>query len=316
MDKILTQEEIDALFSAVKEPKEPKEEAQKEVTPFDFRRPDRIAREQIRAIYLAHDYFARSLSSSLSAFLRAFVEVKLASIEQVPYADFLQSLPEQTYVTSILMNPLNGAAALEINPSLVFPMIDIILGGPGQPLKEQREISEIEQTIAEAVLKILLRDLQEAWKPIIDLRLEIDRAETKPQLLQIVAPGEVVVSVTFNAKLGENVGTINLAIPALMLKLGKQNFSQSWSLRRKAITTADVNKIKALVQKAPVSVRAEIRGTHITVKDIINLEKGDVVRFDNKATDPVFATIGGIPKFTGEIMVFQNKKALKVVSAD
>jgi flagellar motor switch protein FliM len=320
MDKILSQDEIDALFATMKGGGEGAELASgkgpsstKKIIPYDFKRPDRISKEQIRAIHLVHDYFSRNLSSSLSAYLRAFVEVVLVSVEQVSYSEFLQSLPEPTYFSSINMSPLNGAAALEINPSLIFPMIDMLLGGPGRPPKEEREITEIEQSVIEGVLKVVLRDLKEAWRPIVELSLAVDRTETKPQLLQIVAPSEAIVAIVFEIKVGDSRGTLNFGIPAIMLKMIKQNFTPNWSFRRKVSTTADISRIKELIQKVPVSVSADLPGIMITVEDLVTLSANDVIKFDHKVKEPVAIMVNGIPKFKGHIALLDGKRAVEVL---
>ncbi len=155
MDKILSQDEINALFSAMATEELPLASAaeppkdNRKINGYDFRRADRISQDQMRSLHLLHDYFARNFASSLSAYLRAFVDVTLVRVEQISYSDFLKTLPDPTLFNSVLMRPLDSNIALELNPSLVFPMIDILLGGPGTPCAVDRNLTEIEMNIIE-----------------------------------------------------------------------------------------------------------------------------------------------------------------------
>jgi flagellar motor switch protein FliM len=158
MEKVLSQEEINALFSAMSSddlsiPGQPEKSAPaRKIANYDFHRADRISQDQMRSIHLLHEHFGRNFASSLSAYLRAFVDVNMASLEQVSYSAFIKSLPDPTLFASIGMRPLDSNIALELSPSLAFPMIDMILGGPGRNLVESRNLTEIELNIIEGVI--------------------------------------------------------------------------------------------------------------------------------------------------------------------
>ncbi len=143
MERLLSQEEIDKVFRALRE-NGADDQARKAVS-YDFRRPDRIAKDQLRAIHVLHENFARNLASSLSAYLRAYVIVNLVSVEQLSFAEFSQCLPSPTCMVSLGMKPFDGNAVLEMNPTLVFPLLEMLLGGTGKAnMKMTREITEIE----------------------------------------------------------------------------------------------------------------------------------------------------------------------------
>ncbi len=243
MAKILSQEEVDALLKSHTKPAgkassggggersaapapAKKAQIQRKVTLYNFRRPDRVSREQMRSLHFMHDRFARNFSSSLSAYLRTITEVNLVSVEQLSYQEFLLSVPDPTCFNAISIRPLEGAFALEVNPQLVFPIIDKMLGGPGDALKALRTMTDIEQSIFDGVLKLALDDLREAWRGIIDLDFKIQARETSPQLIQIVAPNEVVLLVVFEVKMSTVVGMINLAIPSIILEPVASKFDQ------------------------------------------------------------------------------------------
>src|SRR5438045_3513073 len=165
-DRVLSQEEIDSVFRNVRDVPEDDDPA-KRAQPYDFRRPDRIAKDQLRAIHLLHENFARSLASSLSAYLRAYVAVNLISVEQLAFIEFTQVLPSPTTIAALGMKPYDGNAMLELSPALVFPIFEMLLGGTGQSgAKIDREITEIEWNILDGVLRIILNDLRAAWQPV------------------------------------------------------------------------------------------------------------------------------------------------------
>jgi flagellar motor switch protein FliM len=199
---VLSQEEIDNVFKKLRENAGDDDPGKKAVV-YDFRRPDRIAKDQLRAIHLLHENFARALASSLSAYLRAYVAVNLVSVEQLSFMEFTQCLPSPTCMISLGMRPFDGNAVMEINPTLVFPILEMLLGGSGKvATKINREITEIEQSIMEGLLRIVLHDLRTAWHAVTTIDFAIESFETEPQLLQILAPNEAVVAISMEVRIG------------------------------------------------------------------------------------------------------------------
>ena len=286
MDRVLSQEEIDALFQAMQGKDEkaaaaagpaaagPAAKPKKKVTPFDFRQSDRISKDLIRHLHMIHELFARNFSSSLSAYLRAFVEVNLVSVEQMSYSEFLQFIPEITSYNSISLKPLDGNIILEINPNLIFPMIDILLGGPGLPPMVKRGITEIENSLIEGIIQQALRDLREAWKPIIELDFQVEVSESKPQLLQVIAISETVVAIGFEMKFGDNRGMMNVAIPTILLKMIRHHFDQQYSFRRKEKHQANRERIERILHKVPMVLSGEVHGGHISIRDFLDMDVG------------------------------------------
>src|SRR5947209_4157084 len=207
---------------------------------FDFRRPDRIAKSQLRAIHQLHDNFVRNLVSSLSAYLRSYVIVNLVSVEQLSYSEFLECLPSPTCIASLGLKPYDGNAVLELNSSLIFPILEILLGGDGKlQFSANREITEIEQVLLDGLLRLILRDLHEAWTFVTPIDFTIDNIETEPQFLQILAPTEAVVAVAIEIRIGDSIGMMNIAMPSIIIKMMRQKFDQQWTLRKSAPTEAE-----------------------------------------------------------------------------
>ncbi|HEX9081305.1 MAG TPA: flagellar motor switch protein FliM [Holophagaceae bacterium] len=326
MAKILSQEEVDALLKShsratTKAPAgaapergaapapAKKAQAQRKVTLYNFRRPDRVSREQMRSLHFMHDRFSRNFSSSLSAYLRTITEVNLVSVEQLSYQEFLLSVPDPTCFNAISIKPLEGALALEVNPTLVFPIIDKMLGGPGEPLKQLRTMTDIEQSIFDGVLKLVLEDLRESWRGIIDLDFRIQARETSPQLIQIVAPNEVVLLVVFEVKMGPVSGMINLAIPSIILEPISTKFDQEmFTGYKKSSTFEEARLLMTSLKRCPMEAAAEIRGTNLRMEEVLQLKAGDLIPLTKRFDAELDLVVDGIPRFTGFVALDPNEK--------
>jgi flagellar motor switch protein FliM len=311
-NRILTKEEIDTIMRNLRDTGS--EDSQK-AQPYDFRRPDRIAKDQLRSIHLLHDNFARSLGSSLSAYMRAYVIVNLVSVEQLSFAEFAQCLPSPTLIVTLGMRPFDGNAVLELNPSLVYPLLEMMLGGNGKsPSKVSREVTEIERSILDGVFRIVLHDLKEAWSAVSQINFNIEAHETEPQLLQTLAPNEAVVAIGIEIRVGENSGMMNIGIPSIIIKMLRQKFDQQWSLRRTEATEEEHTRILNLLKPTEVFLDSRLEGPKLEVEDLLRLETGDVLRFDFALERPLSLLVNGTRKFQGHIVAKGNKKAFQVDS--
>jgi flagellar motor switch protein FliM len=311
-DRLLSQEEIDSVFRSLKE-KTRAEEASRKAVPYDFRRPDRIAKHQLRAIHLLHENFARNLASSLSAYLRAYVIVNLVSVEQLSFSEFSQCLPSPSCLVSLAMRPYDGNAVLEINPSLVFPILEMLLGGTGRSgVKINREITEIEQTILDGLYRIILHDLKQAWAPVTSIEFTIEARETEPQLLQIMSPNEAVLAIGLEVRMAENMGMMNIAMPSIIVKMLRQKFDQQWSVRRAESTPEEQARILRLIKPASLHLDVRLEGPTLPAEEILALEPGDVLVLDYPIERPVQVHINGVPKFRGLIGTTGRKRAFVV----
>ena len=312
-DRVLSQDEIDNVFRRVQD-RNVEIDMSKRAQPYDFRRPDRIAKDQLRSIHLLHENFARSLASSLSAYLRAYVMVNLVSVEQLSFMEFSQCLPSPTCIIALGMRPFDGNAVLEINPSLVFPILEMLLGGTGKPTgsKIMREITEIEQSILEAVYRIILHDLKDSWRQVTNIGFSIDSHETEPSRLQFLAPNEAVVAVSLEIRIGESAGMMNIGIPSIIIKMLRQKFDQGWSNRRTAASEEEQARVLRLIRPARVHVDARLQGPTLRVEDLLELKEGDLLAFDYSATKPINLLINGKLKYVGNVVSAGNKRAVQL----
>jgi len=326
MTKILTQEEVDALLKSHAKPARQASvaggghrvaapaltstaQAQRTATLYNFRRPDRVSREQMRSLHFMHDRFARNFSSSLSDYLRTSTEVNMVSVEQLSYQEFLLSLPDPTCFNAISIKPLEGTLALEVNPTLVFPIIDKMLGGPGEPLKVPRTMTYIEESIFDGILKLLLEDLRESWRGLADLDFRIQARETSPQLIQIVAPNEVVLRVVFEMKMGPACGMINLAIPSIILEPIAGRFDlEMFTGPKKSSTYDEARQLMASLKRCPMEAAAEIRGTSLSLEEVLQLKAGDLIPLTKRFDSELDLCVDGIPRFKGFVALDPNSK--------
>lgn len=311
-NRVLSQEEIDSVFRHLRE-SSAGEDLRKKALHYDFSRPDRIAKDQLRAIHLLHDNFTRNLASSLSAYLRAYVMVNLVSVEQLSFMEFSQCLPSPTCLVCLSLEPYDGNAVLELNPQLVFPILETLLGGTGKPAgKVTREITEIEQSILDGLFRIILHDLQEAWHAVTEIDFKVESHETEPQLLQILSPNEPVVAIGVEVRIGEVSGMMNLGIPSLIIKMLRQRFDQQWTLRKAESTVAEHNRIFNLIKPSLLHLDARLSGPTMSVEDVLRLQAGDVIRFDYAVDRPLDLHINGTLKYHGYVVGTGRKKAFQV----
>jgi flagellar motor switch protein FliM len=308
----LSQQEIDAVFQKT-QGRNADRTGSKRAALFDFRRPDRIAKSQLRAIHQLHDNFVRNLVSSLSAYLRSYLIINLVSVEQLSYSEFLECLPSPTCIASLGLKPYDGNAVLELNSSLIFPILEILLGGDGKlQFSAQREITEIEQVLLDGLLRLILRDLHEAWTFVTPIDFTIENIETEPQFLQILAPTEAVVAVAIEIRIGDSIGMMNIAMPSIIIKMMRQKFDQQWTLRKSASTDIEQQRVLDLIRPSSLPSEVLLSGPQVLLRDLINLDEGDVLNFEYPASRPLDLLLSGQTRYRGEMVSAGRRTAFRI----
>jgi flagellar motor switch protein FliM len=302
MAKILSQEEIDALLSG---PASPTPAAERKAAPigvsrYNFRRPDRVSKDQIHSLQMLHDRFARNISTSLSAYFRTMTEVAVVSVEQFSYSEYLMALSDPTAFYALAVPPFDDLGALEISPSLAFAMVDRMLGGIGAAAPVNRALTEIEQHVVDSVVRLLLEALSETWRPVADMAFGIRGRETRPQMLQVAAPNETIVMVVFDMRIGESRGMLNLCLPAAVVETTSAHFAQSWNRPQREPTLIERLWLRDNLSRVPLPLSAELEST-FTARDILTLQLGDVVSLGVAITDPLDIRVGTSLKFKGRL---------------
>ncbi|MGC8971030.1 MAG: flagellar motor switch protein FliM [bacterium] len=322
MPEILSQEEIDTLLSALtsgqlKVEEVGEERKERKIKPYDFRRPSKFSKDQLRTLEMLHESFSRSLSLYLSSRLRTVTHCNIASVDQLPYGEYIQSVPIPSFIVVYSMESLNGTALLEISNNIVFSMVDRLLGGPGRGLKKNRELTDIEMSIMEDIVDRTLELLGEAWSSIIKTSPIRSGIETNPQFIQqIVPPSSVVALISFSIQIGDSAsGLMNLCIPSDMLEAILPKLSaRQWFSRRGSRQEEIIQRLKEKLENIEIPIVVELGTAEIKFEDLLNLKVGDMIKLDTLVMDPLTVKVGNQPKYLGRPGRINKKIGIKILS--
>jgi flagellar motor switch protein FliM len=319
MVDVLSQNEIDALLAALSSGEMDaeelkKEETQKKVRVYDFKRALRFSKDHIRSLTRIHENFARYLTTYFSAQLRTFVQINVVQVEQLPYDEFIRSIPKMTILNIFEAEPLEGRMVLEVHPNVAFAMLDRLLGGTGTSPNKISSLTEIETIVMERIFSRALDSLQEAWKTIIDLSPRLEALETNPQFMQIVSPNETIALISLSTKIGDTTGMVNLCIPHVVIEPIMPRLSgHHWFVSQKK-TRAPVEEqaLQERLTKAKLPLIAELGTSQITVREFLGLTAGDVISLNKPAGDPLHIRIGEKLKYYGTPGTIRGKMAVQI----
>ncbi|KXG75757.1 flagellar motor switch protein FliM [Thermotalea metallivorans] len=323
MSDVLSQSEIDALLQAlstgevnVQEMKEDTHE--KKVKKYDFRRPDKFAKDQLRTLQVIHENFSRLLNTYLSGYLRCLVQVDVFTVEQLTYYEFSNSISNPAVLGIVDFSPLSGQIILDITPDIAFTLIDRILGGSGKPMEETRNFTEIEITLLKTVIKQMIRLFKEPWENVLDLEPKLEKIETNSQFAQIISPNETIALITLNVKIGEVEGMLNICIPHLVIEpiLSQLSTKYWFNSSSKESTPDDQKIIESRIHKAYVPIRAIIGKTHITISEFLDLQVGDVIQLDTTINEDIKIYVGNELKYRGKPGMKKKKLAVQIVGVE
>jgi Flagellar motor switch protein len=222
-------------------------------------------------------------------------------------------MPALAYVLVALgMKPFDGNAVMELNPTLVFPLLEMLLGGNGKGAALSRETTEIEQSILDTLFRIILHDLSLAWQAVANINFTVEGRETEPQLLQILAPNEAVVSIGLEIRVGENTGLMNIGMPSIVIKMLRSKFDQQWSVRKTDSTVAEQTRMLTLLKPASLHLDARLEGSTLLVQDLMTIEPGHILNFDHPLDRPLRLVVNGQNKYEGHLVATRNKKSFLV----
>jgi len=323
MADVLDQSEVDALLSAVDAGIDTEPEVfgrsqharQVEVHGYDFKRPERVSKDQMRSLEAIHEGFARNFGASLSAFLRTIIEVRVATIGQLTYGEFIHSLPNPTCFNLLSAHGLEGQLCLEISPLIVYPIIDRLLGGSNAELFiPQRPLTAIEWRLVRKITDRALTHMSEVWANVVNVEFTLAETESNPHLVQIVPPNEVVVVIGLELKMGTRAGTMTLCLPFNVVEpiMGKLA-TQSWlAYQRKATSEKQRERLTSHIKGADVGLRAFLASTNITVNDLLNLQPGDIIPTAKPATADLILQVENKNKLAGRLYQHKGMRAICV----
>jgi flagellar motor switch protein FliM len=335
MSEVLDQNEIDALLSSVGDgsddapattaetaptaadasaPTGPARFSSVEARTYDFKRPERVSKDQIRAIASIHEVFARNFGATLSGMLRTIIDVRVVGVEQLTYNEFIHSLPNPTCFMILQAPPLEGQMCLELSPLIIYPFVDRLLGGDNSNLfVPQRPLTSIEWRLVTRIVDRALEHLSEVWRNLVEARFEAVETESNPQLVHIVAPTEVVVFITFEIKLGQTAGTMSLCIPFNTIESVLSHLaSQSWFYKPKPATEPQQKRLLRNLVKSPVNLTAYLGQTTIRLSELRSLCPGDLIPLEKRVGEDLILRIADRNKFAGQPGQFRGHRALRL----
>jgi flagellar motor switch protein FliM len=306
MSDILSQEEIDALLNALSSGEVSAEAAKAEagerqarVKPYDFLRPSKFSKEQIRTIHFMHETYGRLWSSTLSGILRNFVSISVNSVDQVTYQEFMQSIPNPTITATFTLPPLEGKAIIEFSPTIGFPIIDRLLGGSGQSNVQMRELTEIESHVISNLIEDSMVFLKEAWSSMIDLDPELSDLESNPLFVQIVPPSDMILLITLEARIGDFSGIMNIVYPYVLLEpiLSLLSAQTLYAIGTRGASDETREKTRRILQNVELPISVELGTANLSLKDLLELEASDLVVLNTRTSDELVVKVRDIEKF-------------------
>ncbi len=318
MNKILAQDEVDALLRGLSggeiesETDIPMDDSG--IVPFDLANQDRIIRGRMPVLEIVNDRFARLCTNALTNAVRKRVELNPISIDMTKFGDFMRSLPVPTSINIFKMDPLRGNAIIVVDSRLVFSLVENIFGGAGsQPKIEGREFTRIEQAIVERIIKIALDNMEESWRPVQDVKLELVRSEINPQFAAIVPPSDVVVVINFEVELDTSIGSMIICLPYATIEPIRSKLHASFQTERLEVDHAWVGRLKERLLETPVELRVRVGGTQISGNQLLRLQIGDVLVLDTDGEEVLPCTVAGVPKYWGIAGTVKANKAYQII---
>jgi len=326
-DNVLSQAEVESLLNAMEtggetraaaptgsEPAS-KPKSREKITPYDFKRPERVGKDQMRALQSIHEGFSRNFGAALSALLRSIVEVKLTSVDQLTYSEFVFSLENPSCFNLLTADPLEGNLILDLNPSILYPIIDRLLGGGKETMPvSRRPLTEIELTLVSRITDLFLAELKDAWDNVLPLDFKVERVESNPQLVQIVPPNEVVVLVSLELAIHDIRGMVNFCIPFNSIeRVSSKLTANTWfSFGSTEATPQSRRAMTDQLQEATVGIDVVLAKTKISMEELLDLRVGDVITTEKDSRTPLLVNVNGAPTFEAFAGAFKGRKAIQI----
>ncbi len=322
MAEILSQSQIDALLSNLtsKEPSEnlPEEEGKKKIKEYDFRSPKHFTREQLKLLYSIYENYARILSSYATGIMQTYCLVEIVEVEEQQYYEFNNALPD-----SVLMGVLDltvkdtesdeDIVLIDLSKDVGFCAIDRLLGGAGEPLKADREYSEIELGLLENFFKGMGGLMKNVWFDQVEMAPKLEKMETNSRILQGISADENVVIIVMNFLINETQGKLNICIPAITLEmLFKKKAAHNKKSARRSDQVSEAQRrgdILKEISKSELEITGILGTVDLLLKELMDLEVGDIIKLDKPAGEMIDLVVEDVTWFRGSVGVSNKKKA-------
>ncbi|MBQ6969212.1 MAG: flagellar motor switch protein FliM [Synergistaceae bacterium] len=304
MPDVLSQDAIDALMKSISSGANIDEIAAKadeyaKLKVYYFKRPDKFSKDQLRAIQMIHESFARQMTTVLSTLIRSIVSAEIASVEQLAYEEFVNYMVQPTVIGLIEMHPFEGSMLIEINPSLVFTIIDRMLGGRGTFSGNIRELTDIEKTVIERVIMRILELLEDSWSTVVDVRFRFESMESNPFFVQICSPSDMVLVVIMKLRVSDVEGMVSLCFPYFLIEpIMDRLSSQQWFASTSHKGDEEVrNWLNNSMMKVNMPMAMELGHTVLSLADVYALQLGDVIKLDEMKDAEIDVRVGNQIRF-------------------
>ncbi len=320
MGEVLSQSEIDNLLKALStgelDADEYKNNNERQVKIYDFKRPSKFSKEHLRTLEIIFEHYGRLLYTNLPAYLRKTVSVEVVNSEAVVYSEFSNALSNPVLLGIVDATPLNGKIVMELGTNLGYAIIDRMLGGSGVSMEKKRDFSEIEIIIIERILSICVDLLREPWQNVVNIAPRLERIETNPQFAQLISPQEMISIITLSIKIGDVEGLMNILLPFTTLEdvMDKLNTKYWFSTMKEKDENTYEEAIEALISRAEIPIRAVLGNSSITVNDFVNLQKGDIIKLDKEVGKELDIFVANIKKFKALPGSSNDNYAVRVTS--
>ena len=323
MSQVLSQNEVDALLSAVSDNSggddaiEDDSGLKSGVIQYDLANQDRIVRGRMPTLDIIHDRFIRLFRVTLSNSLRKMANISVNSTGPLKFSEFMNSLPLPSCLNILRLDPLRGSAVMVIESKLLYALVDSFFGGNDVPYTkiEGKDFTQIEIKIARRIILTACDDLERAWEAVYPLKVGYTRTEINPQFVAIVAPSDVVIATTFDIELEKVSGTLKLIIPYSSLEPIKSKLSVGFQSEQLEVDFIWINRIKEQIMNTPANIKVSLGEASIQVGDLLNLEIGDIIQLETDATLPLDIKVEGVPKFKGIPGLLKGVRAIRVTES-
>lgn len=316
MEKVLNQQEINDMVRAARSGNTVVPAFTGPVVqPWDVRQAGQIGNEQLRAINQLHENFARNLTTSVGGYLRIVFDVSLVSAEHLTYREFLQRVPEKTYLASIDLGPVDATALLQLDLAIAFPIIDVMLGGEGTNSEITRNITEIEEQVLEGIVRIMCRELQASWHAIA-LEFKFGARQLILQTQRLMPPEEKNLCLSFEIKMSETRGTLNLAVPAVVSNALLRKISADFSYQRPRSPIEARRQIQKKLLDCFFPVELSMPSLQVPLQNLSELVPNDLLPFSRKASDPAVLMVDDVRLCSATPVRVNNRRAARVLSIE
>lgn len=328
MADVLSQNEIDSLLNEMNAGRTDVDDvisgklSKGEVSNYDFRRPNRISKNQVRTLQTVHESFAEVFGYYLVSKLQTVVSFTVTSVDQLFYSEFILSVSNPSCLYVFDIEGTDGSGIMEISPELALTLVELLLGGKGDVTPKSRTITPIEQAVIRGIVEHALSDLRNAWRAIADLKFKYQRLEMEADFVQVAPSSEIVVVVSFDVKIGSanNTFLLNLCFPTFALeevlaKLNRQQVTTSALRQTPKRQRENMQILHNQMSNTFLPIKAELATTSLTVKEILELNEGDIIKTDKRVNHEIEILIAGKRKLAARPGSVEGKKAVRITRA-